>query len=160
ARRGRAARSTRLDEIGAALEDGLRLVSRHLVLPALGALDNVFRGLFGVALRSGGLKRNPRVVALLAQPNRYGETAVGFDFGDAQVVGGWGGSGRLAHVVELDVTDRADDSIDAGTLLELLAFGQAQERVFGGVGCITRNHEGLFTRDLDCQLGDLGRSHV
>src|SRR5262245_57047493 len=68
ARRDRDARLTRLNEIGAALEDGLGFVSRHLVLPALGALDNVFGGLFGVSFRSGGLERNPGVVALPAQP--------------------------------------------------------------------------------------------
>src|SRR5215470_11661048 len=106
--------STRLDEIGAALEDGLGFVSRHLVLPTLGAFHDVLGGLFGISLRPRCVERDPGILAVLAQPNCYGEPAVGFDLGDAHLAG-WRGH-RLAHVVELDVANSAHDSIDAGTL--------------------------------------------
>src|SRR5262249_53712157 len=109
--------STRLDEIGAALEDGLGLVRGDLVLPPLGALADILGALLGLVLRSGGFQRDPGVFALLAQLYRYREPPVRLDPGEAYLARRRCRRRRLAHVVELDVADRSDDSIDTGALL-------------------------------------------
>src|SRR6478735_2630247 len=60
--RGSGRRSARLEQVGAALEDGLSLVGGDLVLPALRTFGDVVCRLLGVAVRTRRLDRGPGVL--------------------------------------------------------------------------------------------------
>src|SRR5581483_4353187 len=121
-------KSARLEEVGAALQDRLRLIGGNLELPTLRAMRDVLGRLLGIAVGTAGLDRHPGVIAILAQLQRHSETAVRLQLGDTRVCAG---SPRLAHVVELNIADSTHDRVDAGSLLELLAVRDGDERVLG-----------------------------
>ena len=77
--------SARLEQVGAALEDGLGLERGDLELPALCALVDVLGSLLGVSVGAGCLDRRPGVLALLAQPDGDGKASVGLDLGGADI---------------------------------------------------------------------------